>query len=231
MLTAPQNPADRLALLRKNIALAARAAGRDPGSITVIGVAKAQPLANVKSALSAGLADLGENYVQEAESHFRSLAGYEFTRHFIGAVQSNKTRQAATRFDWVHTVDRLRVASRLSSQRPASLAPLAVCLQVRLGDEPGKSGVAPGELAALAREVAQLPRLALRGLMALPPQETEPARQRHWFGMLRGLLEELNAGGHRLDVLSMGMSGDYAAAIAEGATHLRIGTAIFGERP
>ena len=230
MLTAPQNPADRLALVRQNIASAARAAGRDPASITLIGVAKSQPLAAVKSTLDAGLADLGENYLQEAQAHFEALAGREFRRHFIGALQTNKTRQAALHFDWVHTVDRLRIAERLSEQRPATLPPLAVCIQVRLGDESTKSGVAPAGVEALADAVTRLPRLALRGLMCLPPPETEPLRQRRWFAELRRLLEALNGAGHRLDALSMGMSGDYEAAIAEGATHLRIGTAIFGER-
>jgi pyridoxal phosphate enzyme (YggS family) len=231
MLTAPQNPAENLALVRENIARAARAAGRDPATITLIGVAKAQPLANVMPALDAGLADIGENYIQEAQAHFTSLAGRRFTRHFIGALQSNKTRAAAELFDWVHTVDRPRIAERLSAQRPASLPPLAVCIQVHLGEEATKSGVAPGRLAEVARAVAGLPRLALRGLMCLPPPETDAGRQRHWFAELRRLLESLNAGGHRLDALSMGMSGDYEAAVAEGATHLRIGTAIFGARP
>ncbi|MGH8196696.1 MAG: YggS family pyridoxal phosphate-dependent enzyme [Steroidobacteraceae bacterium] len=230
MLTAPQNPAERLALVRENIAFAARAAGRNPASITLVGVAKSQPLAHVKSALDAGLGDLGENYLQEARLHFEALAGRTVGRHFIGNLQSNKTRQVAELFDWVHTVDRLRIAERLAAQRPASLAPLAVCIQVRLGDELTKAGAAPHELVALAGGISRLPRLALRGLMCLPPQETEPARQRRWFAELRRLLEELNAAGQRLDALSMGMSGDYEAAIAEGATHLRIGTAIFGER-
>jgi pyridoxal phosphate enzyme (YggS family) len=230
MLTAPQNPADRLALVRENIAVAARAAGRDPASITLIGVAKSQPPANVKSALLAGLTDLGENYLQEAQAHFEALAGRHIVRHFIGALQTNKTRPAAELFDWVHTVDRLRIAERLSAQRPAALPPLSVCIQVRLGGESTKSGVAPAGLAALVDAVARLPRIALRGLMCLPPAETDPARQRGWFAELRRLLETLNAAGHRLDTLSMGMSGDYPAAIAEGATQLRIGTAIFGER-
>ncbi len=231
MLTAPQNPAEGLSAVRERITVAARAAGRDPASITLIGVCKSQPIERVKSALAAGLADLGENYVQEARAHFDALAGFDFRRHFIGALQTNKTREAAALFDWVHTVDRFRVAERLSAQRPESLPPLAVCIQVQLGDESTKSGVAPPALAALAGEVAALPRLALRGLMALPPAETEPARQRRWFAELRRLLEGLNAAGHRLDTLSMGMSGDFEAAIAEGATHVRIGTSIFGARP
>ena len=184
MLTAPQNPADGLSAVRERITIAARAAGRDPASITLIGVCKSQPTERVQSALAAGLADLGENYVQEARAHFEALAGRDFRRHFIGALQTNKTREAATLFDWVHTVDRIRIAERLSAQRPESL----------------------------------------------PPAETQPARQRHWFAELRRLLEGLNAAGHRLDALSMGMSGDFEAAIAEGSSMVRIGTAIFGER-
>ena len=231
MLTAPQNPADGLAAVRNRITIAARAAGRDPSSVTLVGVCKSQPIERVKYALDAGLADLGENYVQEARAHFAALAGHEFRRHFIGALQANKTREVAAHFDWVHTVDRARIAERLSAQRPEPLPPLAVCIQVQLGGESTKSGVAPQALAALAGEVAALPRLSLRGLMALPPPETGPARQRHWFAELRRMLEELNAAGHRLDTLSMGMSGDFEAAIAEGATHVRVGTSIFGARP
>jgi len=230
MLTAPQNPAERLAALRENITVAARSAGRDPDAITLIGVAKSQSIARMTEALDAGLADIGENYLQEARAHFDALAGRAVRRHFIGALQANKTREIAQLFDWVHTVDRLRIAERLSAQRPDTLPPLAVCIQVRLGDESTKSGVLPAGLDELAGGISSLPRLALRGLMCLPPQETQPARQRRWFAELRRLLEGLNAAGHRLDSLSMGMSGDFAAAIAEGATHLRIGTAVFGER-
>jgi PLP dependent protein len=230
MLTAPQNPAERLAAVRERITLAARNAGRDPAGLTLVGVAKSQPVERIASALDAGLADVGENYVQEARAHFGALGPRAFTRHFIGALQSNKTREAAELFDWVHTVDRVRIAERLSSQRPESMPALSVCIQVRLGDEGTKSGVAPAGLAALADAVARLPRLRLRGLMALPPAESDPALQRRWFAELRGLRDGLVAAGHRLDALSMGMSGDFAAAVAEGATHLRIGTALFGER-
>jgi hypothetical protein len=230
MLTAPQNPAARLALVREGITTAARAACRDPASITLIGVAKSQAPARVVAAVDAGLADLGENYVQEARVHAALLSGRAPRWHFIGALQGNKTRFVAAFFDWVHTVDRARVAVRLSEQRPPELPPLSVCIQVRLGNEPTKAGVAPAELPGLADTVGRLPRLALRGLMALPPAETDVDRQRQWFRRLRELLVELNAAGHRLDALSMGMSGDYAAAIAEGATHVRIGTALFGER-
>jgi pyridoxal phosphate enzyme (YggS family) len=230
MLTTPQNPAARLTLVRDSITTAAYAACRDPASITLIGVAKSQAPARVVAAVDAGLADLGENYLQEARAHAALLAGRDLQWHFIGALQGNKTRSVAESFDWVHTVDRARIARRLSEQRPAELAPLAVCIQVRLGDEPTKAGVSPAELPALADAVAELPRLSLRGLMSLSPAEADAGRQRHWFRTLRELLEARNAAGHRLDSLSMGMSGDHAAAIAEGATHVRIGTALFGER-
>ena len=216
--------------MRDRIGTAAREACRDPATITLIGVAKSQSRERILAALDAGLSDLGENYVQEAQQHAALLAGRAVRRHFIGALQSNKTRAVALSFDWVHTVDRLKIAERLSAQRPAALAPLAVCIQVRLGDEDTKSGVAPDELPTLAAGITALPRLALRGLMALPPDETDVARQRRWFRELRSLLEALNRAGHRLDALSMGMSGDFEVAITEGATHVRIGTAIFGER-
>jgi pyridoxal phosphate enzyme (YggS family) len=230
MLTIPQNPAAGLAAVRERITVAARRASRDPSGITLVGVAKSQPLERLRPALAAGLADLGENYVQEARAHFEALAGQGFRRHFIGALQTNKTRDAALLFDWVHTVDRLRIAERLAAQRPESMPALDVCLQVQIGGEASKSGVAPERLAALADAVAALPRLRLRGRLCLPPEETEPARQRLWFAELRQLSEHLNANGHRLDALSMGTSGDFESAIAEGATHVRIGTAVFGAR-
>ena len=230
MLTIPQNPAAGLASVRERITVAARNASRDAAGVTLVGVAKSQPLERLLPALDAGLADLGENYVQEARAHFEALAGRSFRRHFIGALQTNKTREAAQLFDWVHTIDRLRIAERLSAQRPESMPALDVCLQVQIGGEATKSGVAPAGLAALADAVASLPRLRLRGLMCLPPEEAEPERQRWWFAELRRLSEDLNASGHRLDALSMGTSGDYETAIAEGATHVRIGTAVFGAR-
>ena len=230
MLTAPQNQAQRLGFLRVKIAASARAAGRDAAAVTLIGVAKSQPPSRLLEAVDAGLADIAENYLQEAREHSVLLAGRALCWHFIGALQSNKTRPVAESFDWVHTVDRLRIAERLSEQRPRERPPLAVCIQVRLGGEATKSGVEPVELAALAGRVAVLPRLALRGLMCLPPEETEPERQRHWFCELRRLLLQLNEAGHRLDALSMGMSVDFESAVAEGATHLRIGSALFGPR-
>jgi pyridoxal phosphate enzyme (YggS family) len=230
MLTAPQNPAQRLGFLREKIAVAARAAGRDPGAIRLVGVAKSQPLERVVAAVDGGLTDLAENYLQEAREHIAALQDRMLTWHFIGALQSNKTRPVAELFDWVHTVDRLKIAERLAEQRPRARPPLAICIQVRLGGEATKAGVDPGELPALAARIASLPRLSLRGLMTLPPEETDPERQRHWFRELRQLQLHLNAAGHHLDALSMGMSGDFESAIAEGATNLRIGTALFGER-
>ena len=187
-------------------------------------VASAPPGLTVRRGVEADFFPGQESAIRDA------LAGHAFRRHFIGALQSNKTRDAAELFDWVHTVDRLRIAERLSAQRPESAAPLEVCIQVRIGEESTKGGVAPAALAPLADSVATLPRLRLRGLMCLPPEESEPERQRRWFAELRRLAEGLNARGHRLDALSMGMSGDFEAAIAEGATHVRIGTAVFGAR-
>jgi pyridoxal phosphate enzyme (YggS family) len=230
MLTLPQKLPERLQLVRQRIAEAASAAGRDPASVTLIGVSKTQPAAAVREAIAAGLADFGENYVQEAMGKLREVADESVTWHFIGALQSNKTREVAAHFHWVHTIDREKIARRLSEQRPFHSPPLQVCLQVRLGDEETKSGVGASELDALADAVAALPRIRLRGLMCIPPAEDDPARQRHWFAELRRLQEALVARGHDLDALSMGMSGDFEAAISEGATHVRVGTALFGPR-
>jgi len=231
MLTRPQNLAENLASVRRRIEQAARAAGRDPAAITLIGVSKSQPASAVRAALDAGLVDLGENYVQESMAKLREVADPRARWHFIGALQGNKTRDVAENFHWVHTLDREKIARRLSEQRPHHAPELQVCLQVRVGGEDTKSGVEPGGLADLAGQVAGLPRLRLRGLMCIPPPEGDPVRQRHWFALLRGLRDDLNAAGHALDVLSMGMSGDFELAIAEGATHVRVGTAIFGPRP
>jgi len=230
MLTGPQNLPENLLWVRQRIALAARSAGRDPAEVTLIGVSKTQPASTVRAAVEAGLTDLGENYVQEALDKIGQLNDPRVTWHFIGVVQSNKTREVAEQFQWVHTVDRLKIARRLSEQRPHYAPPLQVCLQVHIGGEDSKSGVAPGEVRALADAIAALPRLKLRGLMCIPPPEEDPGRQRGWFAQLRQLRVALNASGHDLDVLSMGMSGDFEQAIAEGATHVRVGTAIFGAR-
>ncbi|MBS1200428.1 MAG: YggS family pyridoxal phosphate-dependent enzyme [Proteobacteria bacterium] len=231
MLTRPQNLAADLQAVRDRITAAALTAGRDPVSVTLVGVSKTHPAAVVQAAIAAGLTDLGENYVQEAVAKIDGIADPRVTWHLIGPLQGNKTRDVAERFQWVHTVDREKIARRLSEQRPHHAPPLQVCLQVRLGGEESKSGVEPQELEALAGQVAVLPRLRLRGLMCIPPAEEDPARQRHWFAELRRLRDALNARGHALDVLSMGMSADFELAIAEGATHVRVGTAIFGPRP
>lgn len=230
MLTAPQNPGAGLAAVRERIRRAALAAGRDPTSITLIAVSKGQAAARVRDALHAGQVDFGENYLQEAAGKLAELAHEGACWHFIGSLQANKTREVAQLFDWVHTIDRERIARRLNEQRSPHAAPLQACIQVRLGNESSKSGVDPADLTALATAVAGLPRLRLRGLMCIPPEETDPGLQRSWFRQLAGLRDLLNASGHQLDVLSMGMSGDLEQAIAEGATHVRVGTAVFGAR-
>ena len=231
MLRGPQNLPERVHLVRAALARAAARAGRNAQSVTLLAVTKAQPPEVLRAAVDCGLADFGESYLQEALDKLDALRDLPLTWHFVGRIQANKTRPIAERFAWVHGVDRLRIAARLAEQRPHYAPPLNVCLQVRLGAEAGKGGAAPEELPTLAREVARLPRLALRGLMCIPPEETDPGRQRAWFRELRRLFETLNAGGAALDTLSMGMSGDFEAAIEEGATIVRVGTALFGPRP
>ena len=230
MLTAPQFSPERLESVRTRIALAAKRAGRDPAGIRLLAVSKQQPVEAIAAAADAGQHEFGENYVREGIAKIEALRDRPLTWHFIGQLQSNKTREVAERFQWVHTVDRARVATRLDAQRPHHAGPLDVLLQVRLGDEPGKGGVPPAELPELAEFVAGLPRLRLRGLMCIPPPAPDEAAQRVPFARLRGLLEDLNARGHRLDTLSMGMSADLEAAVLEGATLVRIGTAVFGPR-
>lgn len=210
---------------------AAVRAGRSAHSVTLLAITKAQGPEVVRGAADCGLEHFGESYLQEALAKLDALQDRALTWHFVGRLQANKTRPIAERFAWVHAVDRLKIAARLSEQRPPYAAPLNVCLQVRLGNEASKGGVAAGELAELARAVTELPRLRLRGLMCIPPEESDAARQRAWFRELRQLREALNAGGAALDTLSMGMSGDFEAAIEEGATIVRIGTALFGPRP
>ncbi len=222
---------ERLAALRERIAALERRHGRAPGSVRLVAVSKTKPAAAVREAFEAGQRDFGENHLQDALSKIEPLAGLGLTWHFIGPLQSNKTRAVAERFDWVHSIDRLKIARRLSAQRPPGRPPLQVCVQVNISAEPTKSGVAPGELEALARAVAELPGLRLRGLMAIPAPSEDPAEQRAAFRRLRELQEGLLARGLALDTLSMGMSADLEAAIAEGATIVRVGTAIFGERP
>jgi len=232
----PQNLLERLQAVRNRIAKAAAAAGRCVDSITLLGVTKGQPAELLQTAAAAGVRHFGESYLQEALEKIAALGKPgpanepELTWHFIGRLQSNKTRPVAEHFAWVHAVDRLKIAERLAEQRPYYAPPLNVCLQVNVAGEESKGGVSVAELPALARAVAALPRLRLRGLMCLPPEESELERQRHWFGRLKKALEALNTSGMSLDTLSMGMSGDLEAAILEGATIVRVGTALFGPR-
>jgi pyridoxal phosphate enzyme (YggS family) len=230
MLTAPQFLPERLAAVRARIAAAALRAGRDAQSVRLLAVCKEQPVAAIAALVDAGQRDFGENYVRDATPKIEALPGLSITWHFIGQMQANKTREVAVHFQWVHTLDRERIATRLDAQRPHERGPLDVLLQVRLADEPGKGGVEPVEAQRLADFVHELPRLRLRGLMCLPPPAIDEAAQRVPFRRLRELLEDLNRRGHALDVLSMGMSADLEAAVLEGATLVRIGTALFGPR-
>ena len=216
--------------VRARIAAAARSAGREPGEIALLAVSKTFSAAEVRAAHAAGQGEFGENYVQEAVEKITALSDLPLVWHFIGPIQSNKTRAVAERFDWVHSLARAKIAQRLAEARPAAREPLAVCLQVNVSGESSKSGVAPDEVRPLAEAVRALPRLRLRGLMAVPEPSDDVALQRRRFRGLRLLLEQLNAEGFGLDTLSMGMSQDLEAAVMEGATIVRIGTAIFGER-
>jgi PLP dependent protein len=226
----PQNLPDRIREVRERMARAAVSVGRNAHSVTLLAVGKGQPTQLLASAATCGISDFGESYLQEALGQMAALQERALTWHFIGRIQSNKTRAIAEQFAWVHTLDRLKIAERLAAQRPYHAPPLNVCLQVSIGAEGSKGGVEPGALPALARAVAALPRLRLRGLMCLPPEESDPQRQRAWFRQLRELKDGLGAQGLELDTLSMGMSGDFEAAIAEGATLVRLGTVLFGPR-
>lgn len=206
------------------------AAGRAPDAAALVAVSKTVPAARLRDVFGCGQEVFGESYVQEALAKQDELADLAIEWHFIGPLQSNKTRPVAERFAWVHGVDRLRIAERLSAQRPAGLPPLNVCLQVNVDREPTKSGVLPEEVSALAHAVAALPSLRLRGLMAIPAPSDDPAVQRDSFRRVRELFEGLVAEGLPLDTLSMGMSDDLEAAIQEGATLVRVGTAVFGAR-
>src|SRR5260370_21505121 len=211
MLMSPQNLPARIAAVQERVARAAAGAGRSAQSVTLLAVGKAQPLESLAAAAACGLKHFGESYLQEALAKIAALRARELTWHFVGRVQANKTRPIAEGFAWVHALDRLRIAERLAAHRPFHAPPLNVCLQVNLADEHSKRGATPAELPALAAAVARLPRLSLRGLMCIPPEDTEPARPPASFASLRELLERLNAAGARLDTLSMGMSGDFAA--------------------
>jgi len=222
----------KLQQVRERIALACAAAQRPVQSVTLLAVSKTFAADAVREAHAAGQRAFGENYVQEALAKIDALASLRphLEWHLIGPLQSNKTREVAQSFDWVHSIDRLKVAERLSAQRPAGMAPLQVCLQVNVSGEASKSGVAPTDLPALARAVAAMPKLRLRGLMSIPEPVEGFEAQREPHRALRGLLQGLRNDGLALDTLSMGMSTDLEAAIAEGATIVRIGTAIFGSR-
>ena len=225
-----ENVARNLAAVRARMEAAAERAGRDPGAVRLLAVSKMQPAEVLAEAWEAGQRDFGENYLQEALPKLHALADRAVQWHFIGGLQSNKTRAVAEHFDWVHTVDRESIAKRLSDQRPAELPPLQVCLQVNVSGEGSKGGAAPERAAELAAAVAGLPRLALRGLMAIPAPAEGFEAQREPHRRLRELMEEINRRGFAMDTLSMGMSEDLEAAILEGATVVRIGTAIFGSR-
>ena len=203
---------------------------RSHTGLTLIAVSKGQPAERLAELADLGQRDFGESYLQEALPKLDALSGRGLIWHFIGPLQSNKTRPISERFDWVHSVDRLKIAERLSAQRPSGLPPLNICLEVNISGEASKGGALPAELPALAQAVATLPRLRLRGLMAIPAPSDDSARQRAAFHLLHKLLGQLRSTGLDLDALSMGMSDDLEAAIAEGATHLRIGTALFGAR-
>ncbi len=224
--------ADNLQAVHARIERAALAADRSPDTLHLLAVSKTFPAEDVRAAFAAGQRAFGENYVQESISKIDALADLrtQIEWHFIGPLQSNKTRPVAEHFDWVHSVDRLKIAQRLSEQRPDALPPLNVCLQVNVSGEASKSGVAPAEVLALARATAALPKLRLRGLMSIPePAEGLPA-QREPHRILRTLFDTLQAEGIGLDTMSMGMSSDLEAAVLEGATIVRVGTAIFGKR-
>ena len=219
--------ADNVTQVSSRIHAAAVAAHRDEHSVQLLAVSKTKPAAAVREAYAAGIRDFGENYLQEALGKQLELADLPLIWHFIGPIQSNKTRAIAEHFDWVHSVDRLKIAQRLSEQRPADLPPLNICIQVNVSGEASKSGCTPADLPALANAISQLPRLKLRGLMAIPEPTEDRAAQDAAFAAVQSLQAGL---GLPLDTLSMGMSHDLESAIAMGATWVRIGTALFGTR-
>lgn len=222
--------ATNLQAIRERIERAAQAAGRRASDVGLIAVSKTFPAQDIAAAHDAGQRAFGESYVQEAVEKVTQLSHLPLTWHFIGPIQSNKTRAIAGHFQWVHGIERVKIAQRLNDARPAHLPPLDVCIQINVSGEGSKSGVPPGAELALARAIAALPRLRLRGLMAIPEPTTDMPLQRRRFALLRDLKDRLAADGIALDTLSMGMSDDLEAAIAEGATLVRVGTAIFGQR-
>jgi pyridoxal phosphate enzyme (YggS family) len=222
--------AEQIQNIRNRIRQAAENAGRAPDSVQLLAVSKTRSADELRQAIAAGQRCFGENYLQEALEKQARLADQQLVWHFIGPIQSNKTRDIAEHFDWVHSVERLKIARRLSEQRPAQLPPLNICLQVNISGEASKSGCLPEEALELARDIAQLPHLRLRGLMAIPAASDDPQQQAEAFAAMQALMQTLNQDGLELDTLSMGMSGDMEVAIAHGATLVRIGTDIFGPR-
>lgn len=222
--------AQSLEKIRNRVTVLERRYERAPGEVSVLAVSKTKPPEAVLAAAEVGQREFGENHVQDALTKLDALAHLDLIWHFIGPIQSNKTRVVASRFQWVHSIDRAKIARRLSQQRPENLPPLNVCIQVNVSGESSKSGVEPDQVEELAQIVSELPRLELRGLMTLPQPCDDLQEQRRPFAALREILEAQNARGLDLDTLSMGMTNDMEAAIAEGATIVRIGTAIFGAR-
>lgn len=219
---------ERLNQIRAQISNTEHDCNRQPGSVLLLAVSKTKPAEDITAAYQAGQRHFGENYLQEALRKQQELGAYDITWHFIGPIQSNKTKPLATHFDWVHSVDSLKIAQRLSTQRPAHLPPLNICLQVNISDEQSKSGISLAELPQLCEQVAQLPNLKLRGVMAIPAPQDDFEQQRQPYKALHQAVTKL--GRPELDTFSFGMTGDLKAAIAEGATIVRIGTALFGER-
>ena len=221
---------ENLAKIIDLLAFSAAEAKRAPRGVHLLAVSKKQPISKILEARDAGQRDFGENFVQEGLEKIEQTKDSDLIWHFIGHLQNNKTRVVAENFDWVHTIDNLKTARRLSEQRPESLSPINICLQINIDNEAGKSGIVVDELAELAAACTALPSLTLRGLMCLPAIRDEFSEQRVPFAKLRTMADDLRASGIETDTLSMGMSGDYRAAIFEGATIVRIGTALFGER-
>ena len=221
---------DRLAQVNQLITTYAQSCDRDPADITLVAVSKTKPVSAILAAYEAGQIDFGENYLQEAEQKIMELRQLPLRWHFIGRIQSNKTRTIATLFDWVHAVSNIKHLRRLNDQRPDQLQPLNICIQLNLTGESSKSGITADELPQLVTQASDLPSIRLRGLMTMPRAGSDETEQRAVFSQLRRLLEDMQQQGHAMDTLSMGMSNDMATAICQGATMIRIGTAIFGAR-
>lgn len=224
------NIAERIKEVRNQIKQATQAAQRQPHSVQLLAVSKTKPAADVAAAHAAGQVDFGENYVQEGVQKITQLQHLPLTWHFIGPIQSNKTKDIAEHFAWVHSLDREKIARRLSQQRPAHLPPLQVLIQINIDDESSKAGIAPAQLKQMAQLIASLPQLQLRGLMTIPQADASADQQAHSFAAMQRLFLQLQTQYDQIDTLSMGMSNDLAAAIAHGSTMVRVGTAIFGAR-